>query len=1206
MHVKQVIVSGFRSYKDQVAVEPFSRQHNVVVGRNGTGKSNFFDAIRFCLLTSKFANLRPEERQALLHEGAGKHVMSAYVEIVFDNSDGRLPVDDAEVVLRRTIGVKKDEFFLNRKHITKSDVIHLLESAGFSRSNPYYIVQQGKVNALAVMKETERLELLKEVAGTKVYEDRRLESLKILQETQSRREKIQEVVSYIEERLHELEEEKEELREYQQLDREQRALEYTMHDKELQAVRVEIEAMDHRRTEVAALTTELHEKQLDVRKQIAQIEAARQTRDQDLARLSDERQAAESERKGLMEARYKLEMEVKELLDNRDAEGAQRQTLVKEMKVVKSEIQAKQDRLQTVILPAFEQMELDHDRVGRQLQEATAQSDHLIAKQSRKSQFRTQQERDAYLTREVNEIESLVHRKQSDASVLRDGIEELAHSIAEAEKQLRHNSEELQEHRRVVDTLGAQIFGLKEKRNALSEERKEKWRDENQMAYEVRKLTEQLHRGESVLHSTMAYDVRRGLQAIREMTERGVINGVHGPLIDLVEPDDERYCTALDEAAGGSLFHVVVDTDDVAAQIMRELEKKNLGRITFLPLNRLKVNDRVDYPSNDDVVPLIHKLSFPSAIRKAVMSAFGKKLLCRDLDTCVHYAEKTNMDCLTLDGDMVHRRGALNGGYKDPQRSRTRAMMEVKRAQRELDSIRSKAHQVKVEAQQADQRVAAVIGELQKQEANKQHAVSALERLYDEVSRLKERIQTESASRVQKERSLELQEREVHDLMARVESLRSELAAPMQDSLNADELDQLHQLSATISALQAEERAKKGELEELRSQKESVELVLSQNLVRRQKELVKLLAEEGIENLARREQEDNLKAKQLDLHDASRLVDENSVMLKEIEADFTALQGAIANDKTTVEALNAEETSLNDQVQLETRRAEKIMAKRRRLLQKRDDAMKDIRELGTLPISELDKFKDLSLGDAVKQFNKRNDKLKKYSHVNKKALDQYVSFNEQRSTLLDRKRELDEGYNSIKDLIDVLDKRKDEAILRTFKGVAGHFSEVFRELVPTGDGKMILVAADTSKGAADASANVVDTYSGVQIKVNFRGEGDSYLMQQLSGGQKALVALAFIFAIQRCDPAPFYLFDEIDQALDSTHRAAVAALIHRQAHSADNPAQVRRGAPAVCYSFQCSTNRCCELMSVYHVDVPARAGQHRGQVLRHWLPEQDQ
>ena len=109
--------------------------------------------------------------------------MAAYVEIVFDNSDGRLPIESDEVVLRRTVGHKKDEFFINRKRVQKTEVLSLLESAGFSKSNPYYIVQQGKVANLCVMKDKDRLNLLKEVAGTTVYEERRTESLRILQDT---------------------------------------------------------------------------------------------------------------------------------------------------------------------------------------------------------------------------------------------------------------------------------------------------------------------------------------------------------------------------------------------------------------------------------------------------------------------------------------------------------------------------------------------------------------------------------------------------------------------------------------------------------------------------------------------------------------------------------------------------------------------------------------------------------------------------------------------------------------------------------------------------------------------------------------------------------------------------------------------------------------------------------------------------------------
>src|ERR1700761_787645 len=211
MHIKQIIIQGFKSYKEQTVIEPFSPKTNIIVGRNGAGKSNFFAAIRF-VLSDAYSQMGREERQALLHEGAGSAVMSAYVEITFDNSDDRFPTGRPELILRRTIGLKKDEYSLDRKNATKADVMNLLESAGFSRSNPYYIVPQGRVTALTNMRDAERLNLLKDVAGTQVYEARRTESLKIMEDTNNKRGKIDDLLEYIKERLAELEEEKDELR----------------------------------------------------------------------------------------------------------------------------------------------------------------------------------------------------------------------------------------------------------------------------------------------------------------------------------------------------------------------------------------------------------------------------------------------------------------------------------------------------------------------------------------------------------------------------------------------------------------------------------------------------------------------------------------------------------------------------------------------------------------------------------------------------------------------------------------------------------------------------------------------------------------------------------------------------------------------------------------------------------------------------------
>ena len=148
MYIKRVVIKGFKTYRNETIIDNFSPHHNIVIGSNGSGKSNFFAAIRF-VLSNDYANLKREERQGLIHQGSGS-VMSASVEIVFHDPGHRIilpsgvaPRDNDEVFVRRTVGLKKDDYQLNDRNVTKSDVVRTLESAGFSMSNPYNIVPQG-------------------------------------------------------------------------------------------------------------------------------------------------------------------------------------------------------------------------------------------------------------------------------------------------------------------------------------------------------------------------------------------------------------------------------------------------------------------------------------------------------------------------------------------------------------------------------------------------------------------------------------------------------------------------------------------------------------------------------------------------------------------------------------------------------------------------------------------------------------------------------------------------------------------------------------------------------------------------------------------------------------------------------------------------------------------------------------------------------
>ncbi|GKD90951.1 structural maintenance of chromosomes protein 3, partial [Tanacetum coccineum] len=194
-------------------------------GANGSGKSNFFSAIRFAI-SDLFHNLRNEDRHALLHEGAGHQVLSAFVEIVFDNSDNRIPVDKEE----------------------------------------------GKIASLTLMKETERLDLLKEIGGTRVYEERRRESLKIMQETGNKRNQIIQVVQYLDERLRELDEEKAELKKYQQLDKQRKSLEYTIYDKEVSEARRELAEVDDERNAISEELVRKYNSSVDDEEEVKKLD----------------------------------------------------------------------------------------------------------------------------------------------------------------------------------------------------------------------------------------------------------------------------------------------------------------------------------------------------------------------------------------------------------------------------------------------------------------------------------------------------------------------------------------------------------------------------------------------------------------------------------------------------------------------------------------------------------------------------------------------------------------------------------------------------------------------------------------------------------------------------------------------------------------------------------------------------------------------
>ncbi|KAI0633424.1 structural maintenance of chromosome protein 3 [Trametes polyzona] len=1155
MYIKTLTIQGFKSYRDQTQIEPFSPRHNVVVGRNGSGKSNFFAAIRF-VLSDAYTSMTREERQSLLHEGVSTaQTLSAFVEIVFDNSDNRFPTGRDEVILRRTIGLKKDEYSLDKKSASKADVMNLLESAGFSKSNPYYIVPQGRITALTNAKDHERLALLKEVAGTKVYEQRRAESLRIMSDTDSKREKIAELLEYIDGRLTELEEEKEELKEFQEKDKERRCLEYALYQRELEDVGAALEEIEEERRGEVHSANIRREQFNDREKQVQNLERSLAQIRTNLTTLNLTRQGAQSELTDLVRSRTELECTVADLRLAVQRAGGRREALEEELAAVEAQI-AEKERAIAELTPEWDGVRARESEEKRALDSARARLDALYAKRGRLDKFRTKAQRDQYLRAEIASMEAFRRTQAGALTGLQQELERATLSLKEVNDSITATQKKSEDERDKVRELGEKIAQLKDKQAEDTERRKELWREDTKLESLVTHAADELRGAERTLASMMDKDTGTGLRAIdRIVAERPNFDGVYGPLYRLFEITDDKFNIAVELTAGNSLFHVVVDTDETASRVLDIMMREKNGRVTFMPLNRLKPKVPPT-PNAQDAIPLLDKLRFDQKHLKAFQQVFGKTCVCRDLTIAAAYVKSHGINTITLDGDKVDRKGALTGGYHDVRRSRIEAIRNVATWRTKYDEGRARLQEVKTTIAALEQEITRTAGQIQVESAKQAQARASREGIAEEIAVLLRERERHAARITRLEAEIEELRSELSGLDAKIDGYKAELASPMAQNLTSAEEDLIETLGREIEQRQKDLVELGKQKNELGGRKNILEIELNEGLLRRREELRLKIETLGASEAGDSGSEDALDAKARELRALNNTIESLTKKIQDTEKEIEKANQQLQEQRSELEKLQNQQSEDVRGISKQQKSTERYLAKRQMLMNRKDECHRNIRDLGVLPEEAFEKYTNEKLDRLVKKLHTVNEGLKKFAHVNKKAFEQYNNFTKQRDQLIQRREDLDKSAQSIEELVEVLDQRKDEAIERTFKQVARNFEEVFEKLVPAGRGRLVIQRRvdqdeEDAEDAEEAQQSSIDNYTGVSIRVSFNSKVDEGLrIQQLSGGQKSLVALATVFAIQKCDPAPFYLFDEIDANLDAQYRTAVAAMIHELSSTA--------------------------------------------------------
>ncbi|KAI3647281.1 hypothetical protein MP228_007502 [Amoeboaphelidium protococcarum] len=1147
MYIKQIVIQGFKSYKDQTRIDPFSPKNNIIVGRNGSGKSNFFWAIRF-VLNDAYPNMTKEERQALLHEGGGQATISAFVEIIFDNSDNRFPTNKEEVILRRTIGLKKDEYSLDRKSVPKSEVLSLLESAGFSRSNPYFIVPQGRVTAICNAKDSERLQLLKEVAGTRVYENKRSESLKIMEDTEAKRQKISEFLVYIEERLKELEEEKEELKQYYENDKCRRSIEYTIYSREQNEVNEQLEELEEERRNEMDGSFQRRAIAQERERDIAELEMQFRAQKEQLEMLKLQLQQQTDDIQDCVQKKAKMELNLRDAEEANDLQADEAVQLRVEMEQLDQKISEKEKQLDEV-LPQFQNALEMEIAMKKQFDALSKKKDLLTARQGRANMFKTKQERDDYLKKQIQSVQKSLKVQMAEKAKLSKAVTKIQSEIDQIGDQSKEKEQHILQQKEKLSQVTNSWKALKQGRDELYEKRKDLWKREAQGEAALQVKRDEVKRCERNLASFMDKATKYGLDSVQKIVERLKLTGVHGPLYTLFEVDD-AFSTAVDVVAGSSLFHVVVDNDETVSAILAILNKENSGRVTFMPLNRLKASQQ-KYPENVQAIPIISKLKFDSKFQLAFEQVFGKSVVCPSLEVASQVASDYGFNAITLDGDRVERRGALVGGYHDSKRLRLGIVKQLKSSKAAMLAQESQVQAVKDSLQSLESQCNTIQTQLANMERTRRQLMDTAGLKQNQALTAKE-LSNLQAGLQSKQKSLQQSMDAIQDLEQKLVAFGDELRSAWGSQAGDQSSDKLQPIVRDLAQMQKELQQLSENRILMENQKVALENELNLNLRRLREELRGRTAETSNLSLnassqMSQQQNEDYQLKLAELQGCEDQLNEMMELKKTLEQKIDEISNNIATLSSEIDQKSNEFSDDVRYLDFQQKLVDKYLTKKAALNAKREECVQKIRELGALPEEAYIKYQEISSKKLVKELHKFNEILKKYAHVNKKAFEQYNNFTRQRDALIERKQELDESSASIHDLIKVLDQRKNEAMLNTFSQVEQHFAEMFEKLIPAGRGKLIIHRKDLGADSVDEA----DSFVGIGIQVSFSSKNDEgLLMQQLSGGQKSLVALALIFAIQKCDPAPFYLFDEIDANLDAAYRTSIAELVNELSQDA--------------------------------------------------------
>ncbi|MBU1855052.1 MAG: chromosome segregation protein SMC, partial [Nanoarchaeota archaeon] len=1092
---------GFKSFANKVEL-PFGDNFNVVLGPNGSGKSNVLDSLCFVLGKSSAKGLRAEKSANLIYNGGKlkKPAKQGEVSIYFDNSRKIFSINTPQVKLTRIIRHSGQSVYkINDETRTRQQVLELLS---YARIEPdgHNIILQGDIVHLVEMSLVERRQMVEEIAGISVYEGKKEKALRELSRVEERLNEADIILTERQGFLRELKKERNQALKFKELDTNIKRNRATMLDKQIRDKTENKKILEKDIEKNSKEITDLQEKIDDLKKKILekkqsidninkeveekgekeQVELHRdierikvdfalnkqriETLKQELERINGRKEELE---------RNKKEISGKIIILQKNKEDAERAINYKE-----NELKKINDKLEE-----FKKKNNlgDAQNIDRKLEEIDAKAEVI---QEEINRLREEQQN---LFREKDKYELMLQGLDDRIDKVL-GVEK---ENKEAVKVLKQNKEEFKQatnelNSRLADepSISAQLDNARSKLLSRKEEL-------SRLNIRSAGLKEQLAGN-------------RGIKAILDKN----FSGVHGIVSQLGNVSTE-HSLPLGIAASNRIKSIVVDTDETASRCIKYLKENRLGTATFLPLNKLKPPlIRTEFRAlkgNGILGMAIDLVKYEPKYEKVFQYVFGNTLVIDNVDVARRIGIG-RVRMVTLTGDLVETSGAMQGGHREKvlemsfkEKEVTKQTQDLESEIKDLGSVVSKLEQKKKENESK-------ISELRSLKAE----------LESEILKTEKSLHLESddlgATKGEKKKlssEIESLEKKVDDITELISNKNRELAGlKSEKQILREKVTEMRNpaVLAEMNTFEQKKQELREELSELRGELKNSDLEIRNILMPESENIEKILKQqlkekEGFETEKKNKEE--LVKKQ------TKELDDKEKQEKKFYSQFRDLYNKRAACGTEVTNLENKVSNKIDDMRRVEMKNNNLSIEKAKIVGELEGLEEEYKQFEGIPL-----FKSKSEDEIVREIHQFEKMVDDIGAVNMKALEVYEKAESEYQLLMGKKERLGGEREDILLMINEIDSKKKELFMNTFNVVNENFKRIFISLSTKGDAFMELEdEKDPFMG-------------GVEIKVKISGKKFMDI-RSLSGGEKTLTALAFIFAVQEHEPAPFYILDEV-------------------------------------------------------------------------------